>query len=220
MKIQREDSARTRQRLIEAASDVFAEKDYNAATIAEICSLAHANMSAVNYHFNDKETLYREAWRHAFRASMIAHPVDGGVDDSAPPEERLRGLIRAFILRTTDENDREAMIVHREISNPTGLLEEVVEKELTPIRVRLEGIIEHLLGTASSPERILHCAVSIMNQCHHPMLLTRNSQSDAKTLRRPLLDIPAFIEHVVLFSLGGIRAIAESAGGRDNRKGG
>jgi TetR/AcrR family transcriptional regulator, regulator of cefoperazone and chloramphenicol sensitivity len=211
MKIQREDSARTRQRLIEAASEVFAKKDYGVATVAEICSLAKANISAVNYHFNDKETLYREAWRYAFHAAITAHPVHGGVDDSAPPEEHLKGLIRAFILRTTDENDREAMIVHREISNPTGLLEEVIEKELTPIRVRLEGVVAELLGAASSPERVLHCAVSIMNQCHHPMLLTQNLQFDAKALKRPRLDMSAFIDHVVVFSLGGIRAIAENA---------
>jgi AcrR family transcriptional regulator len=206
-KIRREDAARTRMRLIEAASEVFAKKDYDAATIAEICSLAEANVAAVNYHFGDKETLYREAWRHAFRASAERHPVDGGVADSAPPEERLKGLIEAFLLRSTDERDREFLIVHREMANPTGLLEEVMETELMPMLQRIESVVEELLGPAASPERLQHCSVSIMNQCLHPMLKGSMSTEAGKS-RRPRLSIPAFADHVVRFSLGGIRAVA------------
>lgn len=211
MKRIREDSARTRERLIAAASEVFAKKDYDAATIAEICSLAGANLAAVNYHFGDKETLYREAWRHAFREGVKAHPIDGGVDDGAPAEERLEGLIRAFALRITDEKDKEFLIVHRELSNPTGLLEEVMETELMPIEERMEAAVRELLGPASSPERVLYCTISVMNQFLHPMIKSSGSGEGGKTPRFHL-DIPAFIEHVVRFSLGGIAAIAETAG--------
>jgi TetR/AcrR family transcriptional regulator, regulator of cefoperazone and chloramphenicol sensitivity len=209
-KVRREDSARTRGRLIAAASEVFAKKDYNTATIAEICSLAGANLAAVNYHFGDKETLYREAWRHAFREGVKAHPIGRGLGESAPPAERLKALIRAFVLRSVDENDREFLIMHREVSNPTGLLEEVIETELLPMQERMEAIVKDLLGPAASDERVRHCALSVMNQCLHPML-KRNAGIDAERSRRPRLDIPAFIDHVVLFSLGGMRAIAEAA---------
>jgi TetR/AcrR family transcriptional regulator, regulator of cefoperazone and chloramphenicol sensitivity len=210
VRIKKEGSAKTRERLIMAASEVFARKDYNAATIAEICNLAEANLAAVNYHFRDKETLYREAWRYAFRVGVKAHPIDGGIDHSAPPEERLREMIRALMLRITDENDKEFLIVHREMSNPTGLLDEVMETELVPLQARMEAVVNDLLGPASTPERILHSTVSIMNQCLHPML-KRISDADVERSRRPRLNIEAFIDHVVQFSLGGIRAIADAA---------
>jgi TetR/AcrR family transcriptional regulator, regulator of cefoperazone and chloramphenicol sensitivity len=215
-KVQREDSARTRGRLIAAASEVFAKKDYTTATIAEICSLAGANLAAVNYHFGDKETLYREAWRHAFREGVKAYPIDRGVGVGAPAGERLKGLIRSFVLRSVDENDKEFLIVHREMSNPTGLLEEVIETELLPMQERMEAIVKELLGPAASNEHVRYCALSVMNQCLHPML-KRSAGIDAERSRRPRLDIPAFIDHVVLFSLGGIGAIAEAAEGLRNK---
>jgi AcrR family transcriptional regulator len=210
IRTRRRDSAGTRERLIRAASEVFAKKNYNAATIAEICNLAKANRAAVNYHFRDKETLYREAWRYAFRKSIAVYPADGGVGDDALPEERLRGSIMALLHRITDENDREFLIVQREMSNPTGLLEEVIDTELVPIHERMREIVRELLGSACSSERALYCVVSIMNQCLHPML-KEPQHADAEKSRRPRLDMPAFIDHVIEFSLGGIRAIAGAA---------
>jgi AcrR family transcriptional regulator len=70
MKIRRKDAGRTSKKLLAAASEVFAQKGYRDATISEICERAGANVAAVNYHFGDKETLYKEAWRHSFSASL------------------------------------------------------------------------------------------------------------------------------------------------------
>ena len=57
----RDSPADTRQRLIEAAGEVFAERGFRAATIRDIVERAGANIAAVNYHFGDKENLYVEA---------------------------------------------------------------------------------------------------------------------------------------------------------------
>ncbi len=67
----------TRDKLIEAAGHVFAERGYRAATIREICRRAGANVAAVNYTFGDKMGLYTEVLRHSVRAAKTA-------DDAAP----------------------------------------------------------------------------------------------------------------------------------------
>ena len=59
----------TRDKLIEAAGHVFAERGYRAATIREICRRAGANVAAVNYTFGDKMGLYTEVLRHSVRAA-------------------------------------------------------------------------------------------------------------------------------------------------------
>jgi len=51
-------SQKTRNRLLTAASRIFAEKGFQESTIAEICEQADSNIASVNYHFRDKETLY------------------------------------------------------------------------------------------------------------------------------------------------------------------
>src|SRR4030042_1476603 len=103
MKVQRKGAAKTPKSLLAAASEVFAEKGYRDATIAKICKRAGANIAAVNYHFGDKETLYKEAWRHSFSESLKAYAPDGGVSADAEPEQRLRGYIVAFLRRIADE---------------------------------------------------------------------------------------------------------------------
>ena len=110
MKIPGKGAAKTYKSLLTTASEVFAEEGYRDATIAEICKRARANVAAVNYHFGDKETLYREAWRHSFLESIKVHPPEGGVSDTAPLEERLQGRVTTLLHRIADENNKDFFI--------------------------------------------------------------------------------------------------------------
>jgi len=211
MKVQREDALRTKKSLLAAASEVFAEKGYRDATIAEICERAKANVAAVNYHFGDKETLYIEAWRHSFSNSLKAHSPDGGVSEDARPEERLRGQVEALLHRMADENNREFLIVHRELANPTGLLEEVMRKDIRPLRDKMETLIRELLGPRASDMQVRFCAIGVVSQCISPMLISRMQKTRPKDKKdSPRIDdIDSYANHVVRFSLAGIRAIRE-----------
>jgi AcrR family transcriptional regulator len=216
MKIVRKGALKTRESLLAAAGQVFAEKGYRDATIAEICERAKANVAAVNYHFGDKETLYREAWRNAFLESLKTHPPDGGVSDEAPPEERLRGRITAIIRRITDENNREFSIVHKELANPTGLLKEVMEEEIQPLQAKMEGLLRELLGPRASDKDIRFSAITIVSQCITPMFARRfkKGRREPRDNFVEIYDIDAYAGHVVKFSLAGIRTIREEAEGK------
>ena len=51
----------TKNRILLAATKVFARKGYKEATVREICELAGtANINSINYYFGSKENLYRE----------------------------------------------------------------------------------------------------------------------------------------------------------------
>ena len=205
MKTMRSDSARTRKSLLAAAIEVFAAKGYRDATIADICTRAGTNVASVNYHFGDKETLYVEAWRRAFSESMKAHTPDGGVSPDAPGEDRLRGQIAALLHRIADENNREFPIVMRELSNPTGLLEEVMREELRPLQKRTERVVRELLGPHVSDLEVRLCEASVISQCLGPMRGQRERRK-ADGLP-PRFDVETFSDHVFKFSLAGIRAI-------------
>jgi AcrR family transcriptional regulator len=209
MKAAREGTVRTRKNLLAAASEVFAQKGYRDATIAEICERAKANVAAVNYHFRDKETLYIEAWRHSFSESLKLHPPDGGVSDDARPEERLRGQVEALLRRIADENNKEFPIVRRELANPTGLLEEVTRKDLRPLHEKMENVVRELLGPHASGMQVRFCAIGIVSQCITPMLVRRmdRERQDGKDDSPGIDNIDSYANHVVKFSLAGIRAI-------------
>lgn len=209
----REDAVRTRESLLKAACEIFAEKGYRDTTIAEISDRAGANIAAVNYHFGSKGTLYTEAWRRTFQESLKAHPPDGGVDDDAPAEERLRGHVAATLHRMTDKNNREFWLVQREIADPTGLLEGVMDQEIHPIHEKMERLVRELLGPAGSDQDVQFCEASIINQCINPMVAGEKSQGKKAVRVGPpgVKDIGAYVNHVVEFSLAGIRAIRERA---------
>jgi AcrR family transcriptional regulator len=220
MKTPREDTARTRAKLLAAAGEIFAERGFRETTIAEISLQAGANIAAVNYHFGSKEALYREAWRHAFAQSIEAHPPDGGVAADAPPEERLRGQVAALLHRISDPANREFRFMQREFSNPTGLLEEVMRAEIRPLQQRTEKLVRELLGPRVTAREVQFCEVGIISQCINPVVVrSRRDPGFPKKPGGPLRidDVEAYADHVVAFSLAGIASVRAAAEARQGR---
>jgi len=198
----------TRDRVLESACRVFAEKGYYHATLAEICERASANIAAANYYFRSKENLYAEAWRLAFKRSFDAHPPHGGVSPDAPPHQRLRGHILATARRIADPDAREFDIVLKERANPTGLLAEIMRKSIEPVRQHLAAIVSELLGPEASKQDVALCGRSIMAQCLHIFL---HERPRPKAFGPPPINLgtEALAEHIFRFSLAGIRDLRD-----------
>jgi AcrR family transcriptional regulator len=85
--------ARTQARILEAASSLFAARGYEGASISAIAARARVSRSAIFWHFGDKETLFREAFRRMLVpfaeeiARSLAHP---------DPTTRLVELIAVY----------------------------------------------------------------------------------------------------------------------------
>lgn len=206
--MRRKRSGAKKEKLLAVAGDVFIEKGFRDATVAEICARAEANISAVNYHFGSKEALYQEAWRHSFTESLKAYPMDGGVSETAPAEERLRGQLTSLIQRIADENNKDFFIAQMEMVNPTGLLQEVMKSELIPMRQQTLALVRELLGPEAAEEQVHYCETSIISMCVHPMVMQRIAKRTSnKDMPAMIEDITAFADHVVMFALAGIDAI-------------
>lgn len=208
---QRKDAQETRQRLLAAASEVFAQRGFWEATHAEICAKAQANTAAVNYHFGSKENLYVEAWKYSFERSVEAHPPDGGITPEAPVAERLRGRILAFMQRIEDPDNHEIEIIHKEMANPTGLLTEVMQQAVEPMRQGLRAIVQEVLGRQASEQQVALCVMSLVGQCFGPMLHVRQARKTPGAARPagPALrfSVEDLADHVTQFSLAGMRGI-------------
>lgn len=199
----------TRSRLLEAAGEVFAESGFKNATIREISQKAGANIAAVNYHFRDKEGLYRAVFDYAAHCALAKYPIGGGIDASAPAEERLRVFVKTYLSRLLDEGRPawHGKLMAREMVEPTGALDILAEQFARPQYQRLSGIVRELLGAGATDERVRRCAASIVGQC----LFYKNC--------RPMIDrlmpeqkydeaaIGELAAHVAAFSLGAVRQL-------------
>jgi len=214
MRKQRSDGQATRQRLLDAAAEVFAAKGFRDASNADICELAGANTAAVNYHFGSKEDLYVQAWRHSFEKSLAALSPDGGVPADAAPAERLRGRILAIVRRIADRSNHMFEIVHKEMASPTGLLDEVMHKTIRPLHGDMATVVCELLGPHVPQEQAQFCVISIVGQCF-AMMHSRVTGGKHPGAHPHLAAADAYAEHIFKFSMAGIRAVRKaSTGGR------
>ena len=211
MRKQRSDGQETRQNLLAAAGEIFADKGFRDTTIAEICKQAGANTAAVSYHFGSKEALYVESWRYAFTQSLKTYPPDGGIPAAAPAEERLHGRILAIMRRIIDPQSHEFDIFHKEMASPTGLLAKAMQESVEPIFKGLALLVGELLDKEPHAHEVQLCAMSIRAQCFGPLLHARcrkSAQGLPTTGLEPLLeDVEQLADHVTRFSLAGIRAL-------------
>lgn len=223
MLTQRKDGQETRQRLLDAACEVFAANGFRQATVAEICREADANIAAANYHFGGKEALYVETWRYALEKSLRTHPSDGGVAADAPPEERLRGRILSIMQRIVDPKSYDFDIVHKEIANPTGLLTDAMHESLGPLRRDFVAMVRELLGEKVTEQQVRLCHMSIMAQCFGPLLRERRRKKSSRGSHarghEPLgADVKTLADHVTRFSLAGIREISQGGSRHPRRR--
>jgi AcrR family transcriptional regulator len=200
----------TREHLLEAAGEVFAEAGFRAATVREICQRAGANIAAVNYHFGDKEQLYRAVLQETYRAAIAKYPADLGLTPRATPEERLRAFIYSFLMRIFSEGPsaRHGKLMAREMIEPTGALDEIVKENIRPMATVLIGIVGDLLGRNRDQETLRYCAMSVVSQIlfyHHCRPVVMRMFPD---LKFNTAAIEKLTTHITRFSLAAIKEMA------------
>jgi TetR/AcrR family transcriptional regulator, regulator of cefoperazone and chloramphenicol sensitivity len=196
------------RRLLESAGEVFAERGFQHATVRQICQRAGANVAAVNYHFGDKEALYRAVIRYAH---ICAHSANPTIQlPNCPPEERLRVFIQGFLRRLLDPGrpSWHGRLMAREINEPTGALEEVVENEIRPQMEMIRQVIADIAGPVP-PESLARCVASIIGQMLHYHFANPVMQRLNPTFADLRNHVDDLANHVYQFSLAGIRAVAE-----------
>lgn len=199
-------STETRQRLLEAAAEVFADGGYRRATIAKICRRAGTNIAAVHYHFGDKQGLYAAVFDYAQRR---ATSEDVATDGTRPPEERLRSHVTTFVGRLLDPHRPAwiARLLAHELIEPTQVLDRLVRNRMRANHDQIADAIRELLGAAATPETVRLCTLSVVSQC----VFYRNSAAVVTRLYPeivPSKEVERIADHVTQFSLAAIRGLA------------
>lgn len=186
------DSAR--ERLLQAGLRLFAQQGYAKTSTRELAEAAQVNVAAISYYFNDKAGLYRAALIGPAgpTAEQLAHLGD--------PSRSLREFLQAFyagFVAPLSEGDAARLCVKlhfREMLEPTGLCDDLVDHEIRPQHDLLVAVLQRHLGLAEPDDELQglsvclaalgvhlhvgrdHCEQLAPELIHHPEALARWSE--------------------------------------------
>lgn len=214
----------TKERLLDAAERLFAERGYDAVSIREIAGGADVNLAAVNYHFQGKHNLYVEVLRRRLEPKRELLLAALAEVEAAPPEApRLEMLVRAFVgvhLEDALGSPRGILGLHlmaREMSEPRHGARVLVQELIGPVRERFLALIRELLPDAD--EKTIQMIIgSVVGQFVYYAMHwhTHQDRSDKPdevelafmTLADSVEDyLATVIDHVTAFTMGGIAAL-------------
>lgn len=185
---------------------MFAEVGFRDATVREICARAQANLAAVNYHFRDKNGLYAEVFERARCVSDLGWLDALRRAGDRPAGERLSMFIAGMVHKLLDPGRPgwHAKLISREMVEPTGVLDMMIERSIRPQFELLCGIVGELLGCPPDAHPAYLCAASVLGQClhyHHTREVTQRLcpgfYDDPQTTAVITAHITAFSQHAI-----------------------
>ena len=194
----------TRDRLLEAAGEIFAEYGFQAATVRDICRRGKANVAAVNYHFGDKRALYIAAVERAHCST--AGLINVVWPEGWTPQQKLRVFIRQWLEQQLAEDlpSWHMRLMLREMADPTDACVKLVEAYIRPMAETLRGVIRQLTPEDLPERQGWMIGFSIVSQClfykvHRPIaeLLVGHEEYTH-------FNLPVIAEHITRFSLAAL----------------
>jgi AcrR family transcriptional regulator len=90
-------SAVTRERILEAAAQQFADRGFDGARFREIGDIAEVSFQSIRYHFGSKELLWEAVVERLSDAAEDAITRHEQALADLPPEQQLRAQVRAIV---------------------------------------------------------------------------------------------------------------------------
>lgn len=164
----------SRDRLLEAAVDVFGRYGFEAATTRTIAREAEVNIAAIPYYFNGKEGLYQAVVRLVVNkvqsqvAAVLEEIRAQSHKDSVPPDaahallEKLLKEIINFIVGSP-QAPRVARIILREQLYPSSAYEIIFNEFMSPVLDSIALLVAAITGEPS-PRTAKLRALAVLGQ--------------------------------------------------------
>ncbi len=106
--------AKGRERILDAADELFGELGFDATATRQIAELCGVNKALIHYHFDTKERLFHAVLeRYYGRLEQVLVPLAAG---EGPVPERMAGLVDGYVDFLRD-NHRFSRMLQREIAS-------------------------------------------------------------------------------------------------------
>jgi AcrR family transcriptional regulator len=134
--------ARTRQRILDTAEELFAEKGYTGTTLRDVATASGLRIPSLYNHFVSKESLYAAVLERGIAPlfDALSDYVEGG------PKQQDREAFVAIMFRILGERPNLPRLVQREVMDRGELVSPILRDQIKPILAKAEEVIRALPG--------------------------------------------------------------------------
>ncbi len=205
----------TKDRILDAAEQLFAERGFADTSLRTITAAAGANIASVNYYFQSKEALIRAVFSRRLvpinraRLELLDRlEAQGG-------QPSVEDLIRAFLAPVIQAGDNCAdltkfgRLVGRMYADPSDMFARIFREEFGEVKVRFIAAFERALPGLPTEEMYwrLHFLIAVLAH-------TMAGLHQIRTISGGLCDVSdksAILERLVAFLAAGFRAPVPAA---------
>ncbi len=216
--------ADTRERLLDAAEQIFAERGFEGASMRAVTQAAGASVSAANYHFGSKEALLRETLlrrvgplneRRIARLDALEEAANGH------PLE-LETIVEAFLrpvfeehAASDDATARFRQVAARIYSDPPGVVSAMKRELFGPIVTRFVAALTAALPEKSREEIELGFQLTVGVMVHvisgHLVTVPGQEEGECDCWTARLSD-ESVLQQMIAYVVAGLRAVSGSHG--------
>lgn len=179
----------TKEQLVFAAGELFAELGYDAVSTRMIADKAEVTLGSIHYHFGSKENLFLEACKYALaekRCNGFLEVLEENPELAEHPSGQAE-IIRTAVYRNFHELFRpekprwERLILIREVMNPSSALPIIAEQIFKPDSEATRAFFRKIKPGASDREAnawmdFLHAQIVFYAATEEIMELVRNEK--------------------------------------------
>jgi AcrR family transcriptional regulator len=134
----------TRDRIVAAAAELFAERSFDGATTREIAARAGVTQPLLNYHYRSKETLWQAAVDSLF--ATLTSSMAARLDELREVDELTRAKlsVRNFVTFSA-RHPQLHRIITQESKADSSRMDYLVERHVRPLYENTVSMLEHLV---------------------------------------------------------------------------
>ena len=131
------------EKILQAATVLFAENNFNAVSIKQIASASGVNSALISYYFGGKKNLYQEVLD--CQAQIFANIIADIRQKNVSPMQKLR-LYVAELTALQETNPCSIPLTFRELSTPHPVFEKYVKNKLFVLHQFMMELVEEAIA--------------------------------------------------------------------------
>jgi AcrR family transcriptional regulator len=220
-------AAETKERILDAAEELFSENGFAATSVRSITSRAGVNLAALNYHFGSKDAVVDAVFERRIgplnreRLRMLDR-LESEAGSAGPSlEDVLRAFLEPAIRLVTDPDrggSKFMKLMGRGHSESSDFFRDMISKHFLEVFLRFEKVFRRILPDLPVQEFVwrMHFVVGAMahTMAHGlslydlEVLRSKGSETFSRLTPEELgeMDVDSILERLIRFSAAGLRA--------------